>query len=76
MGIRLIGVNERGLRVGQDHQRAKLTDAAVEMIRCLREDGLSYGVIAEKFEISKTLVIYICSYRRRAQSAVRFTRAR
>lgn len=69
---KMIGVNERGLRVGQDHQRAKLSDAAVEMIRRLHEDGLSYRVIAEKFEISKTLVCYICLYQRRVSPAVRF----
>lgn len=69
---KMIGVNERGLRVGQDHQRAKLSDAAVELIRRLHEDGLSYRVIAEKFEISKAMVCYICTYQKRAQAAVRF----
>jgi len=63
------------LRVGQDHQRAKLTDAAVEMIRRLHEEGMSYSVIAAKMEISKTQVCYICTYRRRAQTAVRFRTA-
>lgn len=63
---KLIGVNEKGLRVGQYHQRAKVTDAAVEMIRRLHEDGLSYRVIAEKFEIAKSTVQDICTYRRRA----------
>jgi hypothetical protein len=72
MAKRIVGLNDRGLRVGQDHQRAKLTDAAVEMIRRLHEDGLSYRVIALKFEISKTLVCYICRYERRATTAVRF----
>jgi hypothetical protein len=69
---RMIGVNERGLRVGQDHQRAKLSDAAVELIRRLHEGGMSCGRIAVKFEISKTLVFYIVTYRRRATSATRF----
>lgn len=70
MGKRIVGVNERGLRVGQDHQRAKLTDAAVEMIRRLHEEGLSYQVIAIKFDIAKSTVQDICTYRRRAQTAV------
>ncbi|PQV51851.1 hypothetical protein [Paraburkholderia sp. BL21I4N1] len=72
MAKRIVGINDRGLRVGQDHQRAKLTDAAVEMIRRLHEDGVSYRVIAIKFEISKTQVCYICTYMRRAQTAARF----
>jgi DNA invertase Pin-like site-specific DNA recombinase len=69
---KMIGVNERGLRVGQDHQRAKLSDAAVELIRRLHDEGLSYGVIAEKFELSRMQVWRICNYRQRAQSATRF----
>ena len=72
MAKRIVGVNERGLRVGQDHQRAKLTDAAVEMIRRLHEDGVSYRVIAIKFDIAKSTVQDICTYRRRAQTAVKW----
>lgn len=72
MAKRIVGVNDRGLRVGQDHQRAKLTDAAVELIRRLHEDGLSYRVIAEKMGIAKSTVQDICTYRRRAQTAVRW----
>jgi hypothetical protein len=72
---KLIGVNEKGLRVGQYHQRAKLTDAAVEQIRRLHEDGLSYRVIAEKFEVAKSTVQDICSYRRRAAAPARFRAA-
>lgn len=72
MNNRLVGVNERGLRVGQDHHRAKITDRDVELIRMLHEAGMSYRVIAEKFEVSKMLVCYICTYRRRASAAVRF----
>lgn len=70
MAKRIVGVNDRGLRVGQDHQRAKLTDAAVEMIRRLHEEGMSYRVIASKFEIAKSTVQDICTYRRRAQAVV------
>lgn len=70
---KLVGVNEKGLRVGQYHQRAKLTDASVEQIRRLREGGMSYLDIAKKFEVSKTLVIYICTYRRRSSTVARFT---
>lgn len=72
---KMIGVNAAGLRVGQYHQRAKLSDAAVESIRMLREDGISYRVIAEKFEVSPMLVCYICQYKRRVSAVVRFRAA-
>jgi len=69
---KLIGVNEKGLRVGEDHPKAKLTNRDVELIRRLHEEGLSYRTIAEKFEVSKMLVCYICTYRRRVSNAVEF----
>lgn len=72
MTNRLVGVNERGLRVGQYHQRAKLTDRDVELIRELREGGMSFRKIAVKFEVSAMIVCYICNYQRRATAAVRF----
>lgn len=72
MNKRLVGVNERGLRVGQDHQRAKLTDRDVELIRGLHEDGMSYRKIAVKFDVSVMQVCYICTYRRRATAPTRF----
>lgn len=72
---KVIGVNERGLRVGQDHQRAKLSDAAVEMIRRLHEGGMPYRVLAIKFEISYMHAWRICNYRERAQSATQFRTA-
>jgi hypothetical protein len=33
---------------------------------------MSYRVIAEKFEISKAMVCYICKYQKRVQTAVKF----
>lgn len=64
-----IGINERGLRVGEDHQNAKLTDAEVEMIRELHNEGLSYKTLAVKFDVSKSLIRYIVQYKRRGQVA-------
>lgn len=67
-----VAVNDAGLRVGEDHPNAKLTDAEVERIRELHEvEGLSYSVLAEKFEQSKGAIAKICKYERRAQTAVR-----
>ncbi|HHV49092.1 MAG TPA: hypothetical protein GXX56_09065 [Rhodocyclaceae bacterium] len=62
-----VAVNEAGLRIGEDHPNAKLTDGEVEMIRQLHEEGVSYKVLAEKFEISKGAVAKICRYERRGQ---------
>lgn len=68
-----VAVNDAGFRIGEDHQNAKLTDRDIDLIRHLHEkDGLSYGVLAEKFEVSKGTIAKICRYERRAQYACRF----
>lgn len=61
MTKRTVGVNERGLRVGQDHQNAKLTDAEIELLLRLRAEGWGYKRLATKFEISKAQVRRIVS---------------
>lgn len=66
-----VQVNERGLRVGEDHPNAKLTDNDVEMVRKLHDRGMSYALIAEKMEASIHTIGKICRYQRRAQWAVR-----
>jgi len=65
---RLLGVNEAGLRVGEDHPRATLTDHDVELIRKLAEGGMLYRDIAAKFDISKFTVGRICRFERRGQT--------
>jgi len=73
--MRMVGVNDLGYRVGEDHANAKLTDREVELIRTLHEvDGMSYSLLAKKFEISKSTVADICRYQRRAQVASRWVR--
>lgn len=69
---RIVGVNDRGLRVGEDHQGAKLTNHEVEMIRELHAAGMSYTELSVKFEVSKSLIAQICRFERRADIAVRF----
>jgi hypothetical protein len=54
-----------GWPIGETHHRAKLTNHDVELIQALRDAGLSYGVIARKFDCSKTQVAYICTGKRR-----------
>lgn len=70
---RHVAVNDAGLRIGEDHPHAKLTDAEVERIRSLHEaEGMSYGTLAEKFELSKGAVAKICRYERRAETVAGF----
>lgn len=68
---RMIGVNERGLRVGESHQRAKLTDRDIELFWQLRDvDGWGCKRLAEKFEISHQYAARIFRGERRSQRAV------
>lgn len=76
---RMVGVNDKGNRVGEDHPMATLTNAEVDLIHELRNptDGsspLSYGEIARKFEISKGTVFDIISGRRRVVYPTGFRR--
>lgn len=68
---KLVAVNENGLRIGEDHHRAKLLDEDVEHIRALAEGGMRYAEIAEKFEISKWMVGRICRFERRGQTTAK-----
>lgn len=68
-----VAINDKGARIGETHQCARLTNADVDMIRELREGhNLTYRVIAEKFEVSKSLVRQICRYQIRCQTPVRW----
>lgn len=64
---RVVRVNERGLRIGEDHHNAKLSDADVELMLLLRLDGWGYRRLAAKFECSKRVVRDICAGKRRGQ---------
>jgi ribosome-binding protein aMBF1 (putative translation factor) len=69
---RTIAINEKGRRIGESHWRATMTDAEIELLLALREQGWSYRQLAEKFEISKSAVRWYCIGGRRCQLAVRF----
>jgi DNA invertase Pin-like site-specific DNA recombinase len=75
MQVRMIGLNANGLRVGEDHHGAKLTNRDVELIRQLRGEGMSYSKLAAKFELSRSTVWGICNYLKRSQVAVSWKRA-
>lgn len=82
---KLIAVNEKGLRIGETHHRAKFSDADIDLIRELHEPtlnhdgttspGLSYSLIADKMGCSKSTVRDIIKCRRRFQFAARWKRA-
>lgn len=69
MTKRLVAVNERGIRVGEDHPRARYTDGEVNMVLSLRDEGMSYDQIARLVEMPKGTVRDFCKFRRRAQPA-------
>ena len=52
-----------GHRVGSSHPKALLSTEDVELIRQLRDAGLSLGEIARKFEVPRSTVQSICSHR-------------
>lgn len=53
-------------RSGEQHHNAKLSDDDVELMRRLKEAGLSLRAIARKFDSPKSTVAMICRYERRA----------
>ncbi len=68
-----VAVNEQGIRLGETHPNADLTDHEVDLIRELREkDGMSYAMLAEKFEVPKSTIHMICTYQRRAVTIARW----
>jgi len=69
--MRYVSTNERGLRIGQDHPNAKLTD--LEVAALIRDRGpdeapwMSYSRLAKKYGISKSGVRFLIIGGRRGQ---------
>ena len=75
--VKLIGVDEKGYRVGESHPKAKLSDAQVEQIRSLYEEGfVSYRTLAKWFGVPRTTVSSICNYTRRLGVLAAFKEAK
>lgn len=55
----------KGFPKGEAHPRARLTDHEVELIRQLREQGMSLSKLADKFETYTSTIKGICDYKRR-----------
>jgi hypothetical protein len=68
---RLLKFNDLGRRIGETHHKAVLTDHEVELLLQLREEGMTYTWLAEKFEIPKMTVRSICRGRTRGMAATR-----
>lgn len=71
---RMIGVNDLGLRIGEDHANAKLTNTEVELLLELWDEGrgMSYRQLASKFDLSKSGVRKICKGQTRCQRATSY----
>jgi DNA-directed RNA polymerase specialized sigma24 family protein len=67
--------NGRGRVIGAAHHHARLSNHDVELILELREQGLSYRQIADKFQVARSTVSDICSGRRRGQTVEGHKRA-
>lgn len=58
--------SKRAGKTGEDNARAKLTNGEVDMIRNLHEQhGMTYAALADKFDVSVSLIGKICRYQRR-----------
>jgi hypothetical protein len=69
---KIVAIGENGLRIGEDHPRAKLSNHDVDRLLELRDEGWSYTRLSEAFEISRRGVRDICTGRRRCQTPVAF----
>lgn len=75
--VKLVGVNERGQRIGEDHQGAVLSDHEVDLVFELHDpDGVNWGYrrIARAMECSKSLIRRILKGEIRNQFPVRYKR--
>ncbi|WP_137924640.1 hypothetical protein [Cupriavidus sp. 2SB] len=71
MAKRTVAVNDLGLRIGEDHPMAKLTNADIERLLQLRADtGWGYKRLGRIFEISPSQVKRIVQGQHRGQAAM------
>lgn len=73
----MIAVNELGRRIGEDHHRAILSDASIDLIRELHENhGKSYSWLATCFDVPKVTIQKVCQYVIRAQTVHGYRQAK
>lgn len=56
-------VNERGLRLGQDHQNARLKQVQADEAFALRDEGWTQQAIADRYGVSRSTVRDVLSGR-------------
>lgn len=76
IGRRKFMYGESGKLVGESHPKAVLTDHEVDLLLGLRDEGKTYGWLAEKFEVPITTVRSICQGRTRCARVVRVVEER
>jgi hypothetical protein len=69
---KLVAVNDAGMRIGEDHPKARYTNREIELVLELRDQGQGYGTIARKMEMPKRTVRDICNGRIRCQPVAGF----
>lgn len=75
----MVPANDHGCIIGQDHPRARVSDADVELMRSLRDSGMKLREIAAKFDnydppLAVSTVGDICAARRRGQTTTRWVK--
>ena len=71
----VIGVNEKGYRVNEDHHNHNplITQVIVDALRELHEDyGFVYGCLSMMIGISRGYIAQICRYEKRVSYATRY----
>ena len=76
---KIVALNERGARIGEDHPRAKLTNHEVDLIRALGEERDASGrrlfgrvKLAAKFEVSRWTIQSILDGESRCQLPMQY----
>lgn len=72
--MRIVALNERGLRIGETHPQAKYTNLEIAEVLALRDQGMSYLEIAKVREMPRSTVAHICRGDRRCQTPDRYAK--
>lgn len=68
--IRYVATNDRGLRIGEGHQRAKLTDREIEEMRDLHEAGVfNCPELGQLYGVCRWYAWQVVKYVKRVQTA-------
>ena len=73
---KVVAVNERGHRIGEDHPKARYTDGEIAMVHYLRDLGWGYKRIAKAVEMPLRTIRDVCSGKSRCQFPTRWKRVR